>query len=726
LRQFRKPITRLQIEGMESRFLLSVIINEFPVSTTAAGPNEITAGPDGNLWFTEAFGSGAVSIGQINPTTQAIALFPVSTTAAIAPGGITAGPDGNLWFTEAAGAQFGGNAIGQINPTTHAIAQFPTFTANVGHVPGGITAGPDGNLWFTEKDTGEIAQINPTSHAIAAFPIPSGDFLVGGIVSGPDGNLWFTEAGKIGRINPTTHAESDFPIPSGDASIKIAVGPDGNLWFTEGSTTNSNNGVGDINPTTDVISEFPTTAGSAPEGITAGSDGNLWFTESQSSSIGEINPTTHAITEFSVPSLNSLPSDITAGPDGNLWFTEVDANNIGQVVLHPADLALAGDAPASVVLGQNVTYTLTVTNDGTGTATGVTLTDSPPAGVTFVSATGGIQPVNGLLTFPLGSLAAGASTTVTVVVTPKTASTIPLTDFARVLMKQTDPTLADNSITLRTVVSPSAAPDLAISGDAPGSVALGNNVTYTLTVTNDGSSGATGVKLIDTLPAGVSFVSATGGVAPANGALTFDLGNLAAGANLTVAIVVTPEAAITLKNQASVGGNETDATPADNSLTQTTKVSASGPVVTGVQRFGFHAHPTTLVLTFNTRLDPARAERPGNYEIVALDGPRHAIPVERAVYDAALHTVTLSPVHRLNLHRRYRLTVIGTGPNAVTDTFGDPLNDPTPGDAGSNFITTLTARNLVLTTRDPAILRAYRRLLARAGSPEQRPVTPPR
>ena len=58
--------------------------------------------------------------------------------------GITAGPDGNLWFTE-----HDADKIGMINPTTHAITEFPVPTANAD--PNGISAGPDGNLWFTER-----------------------------------------------------------------------------------------------------------------------------------------------------------------------------------------------------------------------------------------------------------------------------------------------------------------------------------------------------------------------------------------------------------------------------------------------------------------------------------------------------------------------------------------------------------------------------------------------
>jgi virginiamycin B lyase len=695
-----------------------VVINEFPIPTTGGGPNEITAGPDGNLWFTEEFGSGAVSVGKINPSTQAISLFPVPTSAAIAPGGITSGPDGNLWFTEAAGAQFGGNAIGKINPTTDAIAQFPTSTHTVGHVPSGITAGPDGNLWFIERDTAVIGQINPTTDAIAEFPTPTGTFLVGGIVGGPDGNLWFTEASNVGRINPTTHAVTAFPIPSGMDSIEITAGADGNLWFSEGTSTNSNAGVGEINPTTHVITEFTVAAGSTPEGIAAGPDGNVWFTDPGASKIGQINLTTDAITEFAVPSFNSLPGGITAGPDGNLWFTELNANKIGQVVLNPADLALSGNAPTSVTVGSNLSYTLTVTNDGTGSATGVTLTDALPAGVTFASATGGVQPVNGLLTFALGSLAAGASTTVSIVVSPTAASTIPLTNSAQVLMKQTDPTLADNSVILTTTVSASTAPDLAVSGTVPGSVTLGANVTYTLTVTNDGTAGATGVKLTDTLPAGATFVSATDGATPTGGVVTFAIGNLGAGASASFTVVVTPKATGTLSNEASVDGNERDPTPGDNSVTLITTIAPAGvpgPTVTGVQRFGFHERPTTLVLTFDKSLDPGRAQDIRNYQIVALKGERRTIRIKRAVYDSAKRTVTLSPVHRLNLHNRFRLTVVGTGRSGLTDLSGNPLDGQTNGDPGNNFVTIVTAKDLVLTTTDPAIIRAYDKILSGEG-----------
>ena len=71
-------------------------------------------------------------------------------TAFSAPFGITAGPDGNLWFTEER------NNIGRIT-TAGAITEFAVPTAN--SEPFGITAGPDGNLWFTEEGGNNIGQL---------------------------------------------------------------------------------------------------------------------------------------------------------------------------------------------------------------------------------------------------------------------------------------------------------------------------------------------------------------------------------------------------------------------------------------------------------------------------------------------------------------------------------------------------------------------------------------
>ncbi|MHB1536539.1 MAG: Vgb family protein, partial [Acidimicrobiales bacterium] len=77
--------------------------------------------------------------------------------------GITAGPDGNLWFTEN-----GGDKVGRITPAG-AITEYPLPTANSG--PDGITAGPDGNVWFTENGGNNIGKLQTPSAGVQATSV---------------------------------------------------------------------------------------------------------------------------------------------------------------------------------------------------------------------------------------------------------------------------------------------------------------------------------------------------------------------------------------------------------------------------------------------------------------------------------------------------------------------------------------------------------------------------
>jgi streptogramin lyase len=293
-------------------------ISEFPLPTHGF-PLDITAGPDGNLWFTEGSGN---RIGRVS-TAGAITEFPVA-AADSGPSGIAAGPDGNLWFTERRG-----NRIGRITPTG-TITEFPLPEAN--SYPAFIAAGPDGNLWFTEGESGNRIGRISTAGTITEFPVPTAGSRLFGITAGPDGNLWFTEAAgnRIGRITPTGTI-TEFPLPTASRFPGfIAAGPDGNLWFTENV-----GGIGRITPA-GAITEFtvPTTLDNGPLGITAGPDGNLWYTTAEEdgafSRIGRIT-LAGSVTEFPLPEASSHPYGITAGPDGNLWFTESYGDRIGRL-----------------------------------------------------------------------------------------------------------------------------------------------------------------------------------------------------------------------------------------------------------------------------------------------------------------------------------------------------------------------------------------------------------
>jgi hypothetical protein len=141
--------------------------------------------------------------------------------------------------------------------------------------------------------------------------------------------------------------------------------------------------------------------------------------------------------------------------------------------------------------------------------------------------------------------------------------------------------------------------------------------------------------------------------------------------------------------------------------------------VGSVQRFGFHAQPTSLVLTFNGSLDPVRAETASNYQIIGPGG--RVVAISSATYDSVAHTVTLAPQQQLNLHQSYQLTVVGTGSGGINDTAGRLLDGAGTGHSGSDYHTVVTAANMVFGSAvpgGPSRLARLRKAVARMAEHE--------
>ena len=115
-----------------------------------------------------------------------------------------------------------------------------------------------------------------------------------------------------------------------------------------------------------------------------------------------------------------------------------------------------------------------------------------------------------------------------------------------------------------------------IQTDLPDPVNVANPLVYTLTVANNGPDDATGVTVVDTLPAGVTFQSASstqGSCSEISGIVTCVLGDMIAGANATVNIALTaPFTTGTITNTAVASGNETDPLAGNNTSNENTTV----------------------------------------------------------------------------------------------------------------------------------------------------------
>ncbi len=307
-------------------------------------PDGITAGPDGNLWFTDSESHGIV---KMTPSGKIEAEYSLPEGYSGA-GRIITGPEKEkaLWFT------FGGG-IGKVT-TSGTITEYKRE-----HGISAITVGPEGNLWFVES-TGEteykIVKMTPSGKVEGEYAIPlvEGEkyYFMGGITAGPEKEnaLWFTLRsfykgfGRIGKIT-TSGTITEYALPFESAPSGITVGPDGNLWFTEGEGPEKKSWVGKIT-TSGTATEYSLPEGSKPLYITAGSDGNLWFTESGASKVGKVT-TSGTITEYAQPA-GSDPNEITVGPDNNLWFTDYLTSEIGKIVLATATTESEYSAPPSV------------------------------------------------------------------------------------------------------------------------------------------------------------------------------------------------------------------------------------------------------------------------------------------------------------------------------------------------------------------------------------------
>jgi virginiamycin B lyase len=253
---------------------------------------------------------------------------------------MTAGPDGDVWFTAAGALAAGGKQIvGKVTMsgevTEYAVPLAPDAAA--------IVAGPDGALWFTES-TG-IGRIT-TGGEETSYPI-AGKTGLSGLAWSPDGELWFSEeaADAIGRMSPGG-AVTALPLPRGSEPSDIAVGAEGDMWFTERKGSR----IGRVTPAGEVT-EFPIPGKTAaPGSIALGADGNLWFTDANSPRVGRITPAGQ-VEFFPLPTAGGTER-IIAGPDSLMWFTsgeEVGAIGTGGAIEWPSCILRECSGPADAL-----------------------------------------------------------------------------------------------------------------------------------------------------------------------------------------------------------------------------------------------------------------------------------------------------------------------------------------------------------------------------------------
>jgi uncharacterized repeat protein (TIGR01451 family) len=335
----------------------------------------------------------------------------------------------------------------------------------------------------------------------------------------------------------------------------------------------TNGGVDPTGGTITVVDTLPagvTSATASGTGWTCGppSGGTITCTSTDTILSGQAFPTI-TVSMTAPPNGGSIQNSATVSSsfDGN------NANNSGNAsttVIALANVSITKSGAAGVVAGQNITYTITVTNGGPSDAANVTVTDPPPANLTFVSNSGACTNP-----FPcsLGTLTANTSATITATYSTSPSFSGNVTNTATVSTTTNDTATNDDSASATTNVGAQA--NLNITKSGPSSANRGQSVTYTITVVNNGPSPAANTVVNDATPIGIAFLGNTGACTTP---FPCSLGTIASGGSATIQSTYTVPAnysGASFTNTATVSSSVNDPVTTDNSSAVTTSVAQS-------------------------------------------------------------------------------------------------------------------------------------------------------
>ena len=301
-----------------------------------------------------------------------------------------------------------------------------------------------------------------------------------------------------------------------------------------------------------------------------------------------------------------------------------------------ADLSIEKTAdPTSVLVGEDITWTVTIANAGPDAATNVVFTDELPSGVSLVTDISSICTIDaGVATCEVGDLAAGEDLSIDIVTTADAAGS-PV-NSVEVSSDVADPNTDDNSSSAEVSVTEPGEPsaDLSIEKTAdPTSVLVGEDITWTVTIANAGPDAATNVVFTDELPSGVSLVTDISSICTIDaGVATCEVGDLAAGEDLSIDIVTTADAAGSPVNSVEVSSDVADPNTDDNS--SSAEVSVTEPpepgecVVVDFENSGSHLEMVSSFAlgeaTVSISVEPGGARSQAAaaiYDTDTVDGP---------------------------------------------------------------------------------------------------------
>ena len=418
-----------------------------------------------------------------------------------------------------------------------------------------------------------------------------------------------TPANNTASDTTPLNATPDLTITKSDGGATTV--PGGSVSYALNYSNVGNQDASGVVLTETVPAHSSFNAGASTAGWSCLPDGNAGSTCTLA--VGNLAVGASGTATFAVTVVNPLPAGIdqlsntaSVADDGSNGADPTPANNSSSdttPITAAPDLTLdKDDGGSSSFAGGVISYTLSYANVGNQGATGVLISETVPANVSFNAgaSTAGWACVpsaaaGSTCTLGIGALAAGGSGSAVFAVTVDNPLPASVTDIANTASiaddgsNGSDPTPVNNTDSDTTPVG--ATPDLTIVKTDGGATGVpGGTVAYTLDYANVGTQGATGVVITETVPTHSSFnagASTAGWVCTPNGnagsTCTLAVGALVGGANGSAVFAVTvvdplPSGVTQIANTASIaddGDNGADPTPANNSSSDDTPINAT-------------------------------------------------------------------------------------------------------------------------------------------------------